>query len=276
MANVISPSVKERIRESVKAVLKGKLEAMPPLPRDATELRPPSVKDPKGLIKPFHQLLFPEGLLRPWEFERTFSTVLGTSFEVVACAIGEQRFAESSNGRNFEGPISPPARSAIDDMLRDIRRNGLRVSYLDLVDQVVGAYVGASGAGEKVKVDLYVRTAAGEETFFEMKSPKPNKDQCVGTTEKLLILHAMRRATPPQVRTYYAMPFNPYGDSDSDYNHSFAKKYLDMEHQVLVGRRFWDFLGGQGTYDDVISIYRDVGLEMKAEILERFGLERPK
>ncbi len=148
----------------------------------------------------------------------------------------------------------------------------MKSRYLDLVAKVVGAYVGGSGSIEKVKVDLYLRDSGGNELFFEMKSPKPNKDQCVGTTEKLLVLHAMRGAGPPRVRTYYAMAFNPYGDARSDYHHSFAEKYLDIEGQVLIGKEFWDFVGGSGTYEEVLAVYREVGEEMKPEVVRRFGL----
>ena len=210
--------------------------------------------------------------MRPWEFERTFSTALGTSFEVAARVIGERRFSEAKNGEDFSGSVSPAARSAIDDILRDVRRDGMRVSYLDLVHKVVAAYVGASGSLEKVKVDLYLKDGRGQELFFEMKSPKPNKDQCVGTTEKLLLLHAIRRQGPPQVRTYYGMSFNPYGNSRSDYAHGPATRYLDMSHQVLMGKEFWDVVGGVGTYDEVLSIYREVGSEMIPEVISRFGL----
>ncbi len=260
------------IKERVKTILSNKLAAIPPLPRSAADFRPLEVADPTGAVKPFHQLLFPEGLLRPWEFERTFSTALGTSFEAAARVIGEQRFAEAKNGENFSGTVSPPARTAIDDILRDIRRDGMQARYLDLVAKVVGAYVGGSGSIEKVKVDLYLKDDAGNEFFFEMKSPKPNKDQCVGTTEKLLLLHAMRRTGPPRVRTYYAMAFNPYGDSRRDYHHSFAEKYLSIDDQVLIGKGFWDFVGGTGAYEDVLAVYREVGEEMKPEVIGRFGL----
>lgn len=269
---MISASVRGAIKDRVRAILTEKLAAVQPLPRRATDLRPLEVADPDGLIKPFHQLLFPEGLLRPWEFERSFSTALGSSFEVAARVIGERRFSAAKNGEDFSGSVSPAARSAIDDILRDVRREGMKRSYVDLVNKVVGAYVGGSGSLEKVKVDLYLKDAEGREIFFEMKSPKPNKDQCVGTTEKLLLLHAISRQGPPLVRTYYAMSFNPYGDSHSDYAHGPAKSYLDLSNQVLIGKEFWDFVGGSGAYEEVLSIYQEVGSEMIPEVIRRFGL----
>lgn len=148
----------------------------------------------------------------------------------------------------------------------------MKQPYSTLVSEVVNARVGAAGIPERVTVDLYVKDAAGSETFFEVKSPKPNKDQCIGATEKLLILHALRRRGPPHARTFYAMPFNPYGDSRKDYDHSLATKYLDFQEQVLIGKEFWNFLGGAGTYEDVLSIYGDVGAQMRAAVIAKFRL----
>jgi|FLYL01.1.fsa_nt_gi hypothetical protein len=272
MASVIRAGARQEVKDSIRKVLQDKLKAVPAAPRDATELRPIDNHDEQGRIKPFQQLLFPEGLLRPWEFERTFSTALGRSFEVAARIIGKSRFDDAQNGLNVEGRVSPAARSAIDDILRDIRRDGMKTSYHELVGKVVGSYVGSSGSTEKVKVDLYLRTVSGEEFFLEMKSPKPNKDQCVGTTEKLLLLHAMRGSGPPSVRTYYAMAFNPYGDDVPSYKHSLALKYLDIDEQVLLGRAFWDMVGGPGTYQELLSIYREIGEEVRPEVIRRFGL----
>jgi len=54
--------------------------------------------------------------------------------------------------------------------------------------------------------------------------------------------------------------------------HSLAVGYLDMTNQVLIGKEFWDFVGGEGTYDEVLAIYREVGEEMRPEVTQRFGL----
>jgi hypothetical protein len=56
------------------------------------------------------------------------------------------------------------------------------------------------------------------------------------------------------------MPYNPYR-SRENYSHSYARQYLDMQHQVLIGEEFWDFVGGVGTYDEVICLYQEVGRE---------------
>ena len=41
-----------------------------------------------------------------------------------------------------------------------------------------------------------------------------------------------------------------------------------MENQVQLGKEFWDYLGGEGTNDEIIGIYRKVGLEKVQDLLE--------
>ncbi len=121
-------------------------------------------------------------------------------------------------------------------------------------------------------LDLYIKTPDGAETFFEIKSPKPNKGQCLEVVSRLLHVHAIKRAGPPKVRTYLAMAYNPFGDERISYSHSFTLKYLDFEHMVLVGREFWEYIGGQGTYEEVLAIYREVGKEKGPDLVDQLAL----
>lgn len=76
--------------------------------------------------------------------------------------------------------------------------------------------------------DLYVKDKDGNEVYFEIKSPKPNKDQCLKVTENHLLIHCMTRRHFPQVKTKYGMAYNPYGEGNK-YNHNFSKTFLDIE-----------------------------------------------
>lgn len=39
----------------------------------------------------------------------------------------------------------------------------------------------------------------------------------------------------------------------------------------MVAERFWDFLGGEGAYDDLLDCFERVGIEMREEIDEYFS-----
>jgi hypothetical protein len=122
--------------------------------------------------------------------------------------------------------------------------------------------------------DLYLVDKAGNEYFFEIKSPKPNKGQCLEVTDRLLRWHAIRQKNRPEVNSYFAMAYNPFGRSMSDYTHSFAVRYLDMSNEVLLGDQFWTLIGGEGTYDELLDIYAEVGREKGKGLIDAlaFGM----
>ena len=68
------------------------------------------------------------------------------------------------------------------------------------------------------------------------------------------------------------MAYNPYGTSRAGYKHSFTMRYMDMKNQVLIGKEFWDLVGGQGTYQAVLEIYREVGREKGPDMIDQLAL----
>ena len=41
-------------------------------------------------------------------------------------------------------------------------------------------------------------------------------------------------------------------------------------HFCIIGKDFWDFLGGSGAYEDLIEIYEEVGEEIRPELDKKF------
>lgn len=41
---------------------------------------------------------------------------------------------------------------------------------------------------------------------------------------------------------------------------------FDLEEEVLVGKDFWDFLRGKNTFEDLLNIFEEVGIELYPEI----------
>ena len=46
---------------------------------------------------------------------------------------------------------------------------------------------------------------------------------------------------------------------------------LDLESELKVGTEFWDFLGGEGSYDELLNCFERVGIELRNEIDEYFS-----
>jgi len=225
----------------------------------------------KGNFKPFHEALLPEGILRINRFERSFSTKLGTTFEEVARLIAQDYHAEAKRGYVVRGNVSTEAIRIIENIINTIGSGRVKKDFPDLINEVLGTST-AGGETRTRIADLYLKSRTGKEYYFEIKSPKPNKGQCLEATDRLLQIYAIRRIAPPQLNTFYAMAYNPYGDNKNEYNHSFAKNYMDLKNQVLIGKEFWDLVGGVGSYEEVLAIYQEVGKEKGPDMLDQLAL----
>ena len=58
---------------------------------------------------------------------------------------------------------------------------------------------------------------------------------------------------------WWGIPYNPYGVGP--YLHAFALPFFDFEHEVMIGEEFWNFVGGEGAYEELLEVYREVGEE---------------
>lgn len=45
---------------------------------------------------------------------------------------------------------------------------------------------------------------------------------------------------------------------------------LDLDNELKVAEEFWDFLGSEGAYDDLLGCFERVGIELRSEIDEYF------
>ncbi len=124
----------------------------------------------------------------------------------------------------------------------------------------------------KKRVDLFVKTKDGVEQYFELKSAKPNINEFTGIKKQLLDWIAMRGSVDPKVKikTYVAIPYNPY--EPEPYDRWTLQGLFDLDQEVLVGNEFWDFLGGQGTYEDLLQVFEEAGIELRSEIDQKMKI----
>ncbi|MDR1883864.1 MAG: TdeIII family type II restriction endonuclease [Prevotella sp.] len=71
------------------------------------------------------------------------------------------------------------------------------------------------------------------------------------------------------VQTLIAIPYNPY--KPQPYNRWTMRGMLDLEYELKVAEEFWDFLGGEGTYTELLDCFEKAGVELRTEIDDYFG-----
>lgn len=268
--------IKKKTRQSIKGYLEGFIRGIinekTSSDFDPKQLRPLRRESRKGDLKPFDESLLPDGLLTITEFGKSFSVGLSTTFEECARLVALDNHEYAERGHRVAGRISLESISRIEEIVNEIGASGMKASYPELVREVVE--VAGKGESEERRciADLHIIRKDGTELFVEIKSPEPNKGQCLESTNRLLQIHGLTHSRYPKVRAYYATAYNPYGTEKPTYRHSLVRKYMDLENEVLLGKEFWNLIGGEGTYEAVLEIYREVGREKGPDMLDRLAL----
>ncbi len=67
-----------------------------------------------------------------------------------------------------------------------------------------------------------------------------------------------------KVHSLIAIPYNPY--EPLPYQRWTLKGMLDIDYELMVADEFWDFLGGEGAYNDLLDCFEAAGIELCPEI----------
>ncbi len=116
------------------------------------------------------------------------------------------------------------------------------------------------------KVDLYIENSSGKLFLFDIKTVKPNVGGFKEFKRTLLEWVATILIENPKakVNTLIAIPYNPY--EPKPYNRWTIRGMLDLNKELKVADEFWDFLGGEGAYEELLRIFERVGIELREEI----------
>jgi type II restriction endonuclease TdeIII len=209
---------------------------------------------PSGVLAPFHDALVPgiRGL-----GERGFSTALGNLHERIALAVAEHAHAEARRALDLTGTLPVLAREFITQRINQLSRGEAQPDHRYERQQLLAAF------GDEVpaatRVDLSIRTHGGQEHYFELKSPKPNRGQCIEMKQRQLTAIGLRR--DPGAFAWWGVPYDPYG-RPAAYSHPYPQRFFDFSREVKIGQDFWNFVGDDPrTYELLLELYRNVGRE---------------
>jgi hypothetical protein len=214
---------------------------------------------PNGILAPFHDALVPgiRGL-----GERGFSTALGNLHERIALAMAGDVHADARRAYDLSGRLPVLSREFITQRIDQLERAAAVPDHPFERQQLLDAF--GAEVPERTRIDLYVRTRDGEEHYFEIKSPKPNKGQCIEMKQRLLTVLGIRREE--SVFVWWGVPYNPYG-APGAYAHPYPARFFDFANEVRLGAEFWNFVGDDdGANDLLLGLYRQVGEEYTEQL----------
>jgi hypothetical protein len=214
--------------------------------------------------KPFHQALLTPEIVRISSFERSFSTSFGQGpIEQISQLLAKANGFETERQKRrtitlYKGAIDEVERIAAS--LRD----GSRTPDWNREVRTVCAFDRGDTEARDLVSDLWLKKD-NIEHYISIKTVKPNLDQTEVAKKDMLLL----KANNSDYRVYLGLYYNPGGPLRSDYNHTMPMKIFDMHKDdcVLIGRDYWEFLGGEGTYDSLLEIFSEVGAQTKDMLL---------
>ena len=197
-----------------------------------------------------------------YSFIHSIATTLGMSiYEDVSKIIAEESAEECFTKYDIGGVISREQKSIIDEIIRKLRNGEKKVDHDEEVKLVLSAPSKDGKAQKEGRIADFYMLRNGVEHYFEIKTVKPNID--VFTKSKAKLLEWIARKRKP-VRVFLAFPYNPY--HPQPYERFTEQGILEKGKEFLIGKEYWDFLGGENTFGELLDLFDTVGKEFKEKI----------
>lgn len=227
---------------------------------------------PESNNMPFHFRLLGKDRMALYSFIHSLNTSFGTSiFEPVAVALAKNRFQNARSQYVLGTTISQGSQNIIQQIMNGLTTGTSpdKKTEIDAIRKV--CQQGKINQLRTVKVDLFVENKDGEIFLFDIKTVKPNISNFKDFKRTLLEWVAIVLSTNPkaEVSTLVAIPYNPY--EPKPYERWTLKGMLDLNKELKVAEEFWDFLGGDGAYSELLDCFEKVGIGLRPEIDEYFS-----
>ena len=228
---------------------------------------------PESKYMPFHFNLLGKDRMALFSFIHSLNTTFGTSiFEPVAVTLAKTQFEKSQSQYIPGNQISQESQKVIQSIINELsvsKKDADKIAEIEKIRRV--CQKGEMSTLSTVKADLFVQDKRGAVYLFDLKTAKPNISNFKDFKRTLLEWCAIVLAQNPNVEigTLIAIPYNPY--EPEPYQRWTLKGMLDLKNELKVAEEFWDFLGGEGTYNELLNCFERVGIELRPEIDSYFA-----
>jgi len=228
---------------------------------------------PETSNMPFHYRLLGRDRMALFSFIQSLNTTFGTSiFEPVAEILASLKFSIAQKQFVVGDTISEQAQIEVQHIMNELttgKKNPNKIEEIERIRKV--ATSGRVNKLKTVKVDLFVKDNDGAIHLFDLKTVKPNISNFKDFKRTLLEWVAIYLLKHPDanIHSYIAIPYNPY--EPKPYERWTLKGMLDLDNELKVAEEFWDFLGGEGSYLELLDCFERVGIELRPEIDEYFS-----
>jgi len=215
----------------------------------------------EDMNKPFYFNLFSKEIVFTASLLQSIYTWLGGKWEEIAEIVAAGTFPRVERRYRLEGDITSREQAKIDNILKDLELGVREISIGRAKRELFDSFSEDDPRRRTSEtVDLFLEVD-NKEFYMELKSVKPNKNEMRAAKQDLLNVLAMRQKGKDieKVYVYLALPFNPY--FTGQYRRWTVTKFFKTSEDLLVGKEFWDFVGGKDAYEELLEIFKEVGEE---------------
>lgn len=226
---------------------------------------------PQNNYMPFHTRLLGKDRMALYSFMQSLLTTFGTSiFEPVAAALARNNFVKVETQYVVGQSIYADCQQSVQAIINKLTYNPKpdKIKELEVLQKHLS---GIKNKLKPAKIDLFVENDKGEQFLFDLKTAKPNKGDFQKYKQTLLewagIAYTSNKNA--KIHTLIAIPYNPY--EPEPYQFWTMAGMLDIDNELKVAEDFWNFLGGEGAYNDLLDCFERAGVELRSEIDNYFA-----
>lgn len=227
---------------------------------------------PESVAMPFHTRLLGKDRMALYSFIQSLNTNFGVSiFEPVAQELAKNNFDIIKSQENAGDTITKAAQRIIQDIMDSLESGSIKPNKTKELEQILSvSHSGETSHIKPTKIDLLLQKD-NSVWLIDIKTAKPNKGGFKEFKRTLLTWAATwaYNNKNADIHSLVAIPYNPY--APKPYARWTMAGMLDLESELKVAEDFWDFLGGNGSYNMLLESFEEVGLQMRDEIDKYFS-----
>jgi len=232
-----------------------------------------STYDPETTHAPFQHRLLGKDRYAMFSFIQSMNTTFGMSiWEQIAVILAKNGGNYAVRQHKLLGEVDEETEKVIREIHYMLRTNESVPSKQGEIQQIRKEIKkGVPKVDPDSVVDLFVKIK-DTENYFDITSVKPNMKEFAALKLKLLRWTALRLSQDRNVKVFtgLAIPYNPY--HPQHYERWTLQGLYDLKAgEVLVGEEFWNFVAGDNIYEELLSIFQEVGDELRSVIDKKFA-----
>jgi hypothetical protein len=217
---------------------------------------------------PFHQSLLGQDKMALFSFIHSInSTFRHSIYEPVAVQLATGRFKVAKTRNHPQNKISEISlqiiRNIIFDLMDAKRTPNREIEFTEIKSVCQNPPIITIRPG---MVDIWLEDSNDHKYLIKLITVKPTFIGLPEYKRKFLEWVAQELCFNPETKIYpiIGIPYNP--NHPKPYDKWWMSGLFETKVEVLVGNELWDFIGGEGTYLDLLDCFEEAGNELRPEI----------